>query len=74
MKKTLSFPLNFEDVSLLLALTGIILFITSELISYYYGEINIIINRKKLRNTTYVVSIIFLVTVIIRLITLITTE
>jgi len=74
VKKTLSFPLNFEDVSLLLALTGIILFITSELISYYYGEINIIINRKKLRNTTYVVSIIFLVTVIIRLITLITTE
>ena len=74
MKKILSFPLNFEDVSLFLALTGIILFITSELISYYYGEINIIINRKKLRNTTYVVSIIFLVTVIIRLINLITTE
>ena len=44
------FPLSFWDISLWLAVTAIILLITSELISPYYEKTNILINKKRLRN------------------------
>jgi hypothetical protein len=64
----MSFPLNFWDISLLLAITAIILLITSEMLSPYHGKINISIDRKKLRNAAFAVSILFLATVAIRII------
>jgi hypothetical protein len=67
-----NFPLGIWDISLLLAITAIILLITSEMLSQYYGKINIRIDRRKLRNTSIAVSIIFLITVILRIILLIT--
>jgi len=60
------FPLNLWDISLLLATTAIILLITSELLATYYGKVNILINKKRLRNTAITVSILFLITVAIR--------
>jgi len=65
------FPLGFWDISLLLATTAIILLITSELLSPHYGKINILINKKKLKNTAITVSILFLITVAIRIISII---
>jgi len=65
------FPLSFSDISLLLATTAIILLITSELLSPYYGKINIQINKKRLRNTALAFSILFLTTVAIRIISII---
>lgn len=67
----MTFPLGFWDISLLLAITAIILLITSELLSPHHGKINILINKKKLKNTAIVVSILFLVTVAIRMISII---
>jgi hypothetical protein len=67
----MSFPLNFWDISLLLAITAIILLITSEMLSPYHGKINIRINRKKLKNAAFAVSILFLATVAIRIISII---
>jgi hypothetical protein len=64
----MTFPLGFWDISLLLAITAIILLITSELLSAYYGKINILINRKKLKNTSILFSALFLATVAIRII------
>lgn len=61
-------PLNFWDISLWLAVTAIILLITSELISPYYGRTNLPINKKRLRNVSLAVSILFLITVAIRII------
>ena len=61
------FPLGFWDISLLLAITAIILLITSELLSPYYGKVNILINIKGLRNAAITVSILFLITVAIRI-------
>jgi hypothetical protein len=61
------FPLNLWDISLLLAITAIVLLITSELLSPYYGKINILINKKKLKNTAITVSTLFLITVAIRI-------
>jgi hypothetical protein len=63
----MDFPMSFDDVSLWLAITAIILLVTSELISPYYGKTNLIINKKRLRNTALVVSTLFLITVAIRI-------
>jgi hypothetical protein len=62
----MQFPLSFWDISLWLAVTAIILLVTSELISPYYGKSKIPINKQKLRNAALAVGILFLVTVIIR--------
>lgn len=67
----MSFPLSFWDISLWLAITAIILLITSELISPYYGKTNLLINKKRLRNVTIIVSTLFLITVAIRIATII---
>lgn len=67
----MSFPLGIWDISLLLAITAIILLITSEMLSQYYGKVNIKINRKKLRNTSIATSIAFLFMISLRIITII---
>jgi hypothetical protein len=68
----MSFPLGLWDISLLLAITAIILLITSEMLSPYYGKTNIQINKTRLKNTALVTSILFLATVALRIISLIT--
>ena len=68
----MNFPLSFWDISLLLAVTAIILLITSELVSPYYGKTNLIVNKKRLRNIALAVSILFLITVAIRIFDIIT--
>jgi hypothetical protein len=63
------FPLSLWDISLWLAVTAIVLLITSEILSSQrYGRINIRIDKKKLHNVAIVVSIVFLATVAIRII------
>ena len=68
----MNFPLSFLDISLWLAVTAIILLITSELISPYYGKINLLINKKRLKRAALIVSILFLMTVAIRIYEMIT--
>ena len=61
------FPLSIWDISLWLAVTAIILLVTSELISPYYRKSKIYINKQRLRNAASIVGILFLITVIIRM-------
>jgi len=61
------FPLNIWDASLLFAVTAIVLLITSELLSPYYGRVNLKISRKRLRNSALFFSTLFLTTVAIRI-------
>ena len=68
----MQFPLGFWDISLWLAVTSIILLITSELISPYYGRTNILINKKRLKNVSLIMGILFLITVAIRIYGIIT--
>ena len=63
----MQFPLSFWDVSLWLAVTAIILLITAELISPYYGKTNLLINKKHLKNTAIIMGILFLITVAARI-------
>ncbi len=60
-------PTDFWDISLLFAITAIMLLIISELLSSYYGKVNILIDKKKLRNAAIVLSILFLITLAIRI-------
>jgi hypothetical protein len=65
-------PLSFWDISLWLAVTAIILLITAELISPYYGQTNLLINKKKLKNAALILGVLFLMTVAIRIYGIIT--
>jgi len=68
----MQFPLTLWDISVLLAITAIILLITSEMLSPYYGKVHAYINRKRLRNSALVFSVLFLTTVAIRIFGIIT--
>jgi hypothetical protein len=67
----MTFPLGLWDMSLLLAITAIVLLVTSELLSPYYGRANLKISKKRLRNAAITTSILFLATVAIRVIAII---
>jgi len=64
----MTFPLDFWQISLITAITAIILLITSEMLSPYYGKVNIPINKKRLKQSSMVFSVIFLGTVALRII------
>jgi hypothetical protein len=65
-------PLSFWDISLWLAVTATILLIASELISPYYGRTSLLINKKRLRSVALITSIMFLITVALRIVGVIT--
>jgi hypothetical protein len=64
-------PFGFWDISLWLAVVSIILLATAELISPYYGHLNLLIDRRRLRRVALVMGMLFLVTVALRIINLI---
>ena len=61
------FPMDLGELSILIAVTAIILLVTSELISPYHRRIRIYLSRKRLRQTAIFFSIMFLVIVGIRI-------
>lgn len=68
----MQFPLSFNDISLWLAITAIILLITAELISPQYGQANLLIDKRKLRTAALIVGLLFMLTVVIRIYGIIT--
>jgi hypothetical protein len=63
-------PLGFWDISLWLAVVAIILLATAELLSPYYGHLNLSIEKKRLRRVALLMGMLFLVTVAVRVINL----
>ena len=63
----MQFPLGFYDISLWLAATAIILITTSELISPYYGQTGLIIEKGRLRTVALILGFLFLSTVAVRI-------
>ena len=68
----MQFPLSLWDISLWLAVTSIILLATSELLSPYYGQTNLLIDKKRLKQISLTLGILFLITVAIRIYGIIT--
>ena len=65
----MQFPLTFSDISLWLAVTAMIVLVTSELLnSYPKVSARIAINRKLLRMSGLGLGVAFLVTVVMRVI------
>ena len=62
----MNFFLSFLDISLWLAVTAIILLVTSELISSYHTKSKIPIKKQNLRKAALIVGLLFVITVIIR--------
>jgi len=67
-------PLDFWNVSLFFAVTGIILLITAQLISAYEGKATILVDQKKLRTMALVIGMLFLATVAIRIYGIVTSQ
>jgi hypothetical protein len=65
-------PLNFWNVSLWLAVTGIILLITAQLVSAYDGPSTLLIDSRKLKAAALTMRILFLATVAINIYKIIT--
>jgi hypothetical protein len=58
-------PLTVQDLSLLLAVSAILLLVTAELVPYVFGEKTLVSDMKKLRNLALVLGVLFVVTVAI---------
>lgn len=56
------FPLDFWNLSLLLAAIAIILLVSSLMLSSYQGKVNILINKKKLKNAAIGATVTFIIT------------
>jgi hypothetical protein len=69
MRFPLRFPLSISDIGLWLAVTAIILLVTSELLSSSTGRLgNIAIEKKRLRLIALALGIGFMITVIMRVV------
>ncbi len=69
----LSFPLNFSnlwELSLMLALMSSTLIISSELLMHYYEKVEVRLNKKRLNQAAWLVSILFLATIALRVMAL----
>ncbi len=69
----MKFPLGIDEISLWLAVTSIILLVTSEFMNSKYGQIPIIIEKKHLRTSALLIFILFLSTVAIKMYQIIVT-
>ena len=67
------FPLDLGELSVFYALVSIILLVASELIPSYHRRINIPVSRKRLRLAAIVFSVLFLVTIGMRIYSIILT-
>jgi hypothetical protein len=58
-------PITIQDISILLAVSAILLLVTAELIPYIFGEKTLVSDVRKLRNLALVLGILFVGTVVV---------
>jgi hypothetical protein len=58
-------PVTIQDLSILLAVSAILLLVTAELVPYIFGEKMLVSDMKKLRNIAIVLGFLFLVTIVV---------
>jgi hypothetical protein len=59
-------PLTLQDITILLAVSAILLLVTAELVPYVSGEKTLTSDVRKLRNMALVLGVLFLVTIVIQ--------
>jgi hypothetical protein len=65
----LGFILSWE-LSVMLALMALTLLVSSELLMHYYGKTDVWLNKKRLNQSALLVTGLFMVTIILRVATL----
>jgi len=60
------FPLTFWDLGLWLVAVTIILLATAEIVSSYYGEATLFIEKRRLETAALILDLLFMFTVAIR--------
>jgi hypothetical protein len=58
-------PVTVQDLSILLAISAILLLVTAELVPYIFGEKTLVSDMKKLQNLALVLGVLFIVTIVI---------
>lgn len=66
------FPLSFPDIMIWLAFMAILLLTTSEVIFSFGAKRRIALNKRKLRNASFIVGVAFIITVILRVYEIVT--
>lgn len=69
----LSLPFEFSmlwELSLILALMASTLIVSSELFMHYYGKAEVRLNKKRLNRAAWLVSAVFLATIVLKVVTL----
>ncbi|MDR0461572.1 MAG: hypothetical protein LBH62_09170 [Nitrososphaerota archaeon] len=64
-------PLLFSDLGIMFMVGAVLLLLSTELLSAQYGQTNIVINYKKMRRITFIVTGVFFIFATIQLILLI---
>jgi len=62
----MTFTLDLIETSVFIAIIAIILLITSEIISPYYGKTGILIEKQRLRKIALITVFIFILTIILQ--------
>ena len=60
-------PLTLQDISILIAVSAVLLLVTAELAPYASGEKTLVSDIKKLRTLAIVMGVLFLITVAIEM-------
>ena len=66
-------PLGFDDFSTLFAVLSLILFVTQELIIPNMGSFNVVVDKGRMRKSSTVLGALFLFTVIVRVLQIMST-
>jgi hypothetical protein len=53
--------LAYGDLTFFIAVASIVLLITTEFVSLHYGSLNLTINKKKIKNLSFVLTILFFI-------------
>ena len=67
----MTLPIDFGSISLLLAIMSIVLLVTSEILSSRISYVNVQLDKKRLRNAAIATSMLFLITIGIRMVSII---
>ncbi|MGA2682389.1 MAG: hypothetical protein ABSF44_11400 [Candidatus Bathyarchaeia archaeon] len=59
-------PLTLQDITILLAVSAILLLVTAELVPYVSGDKTLTSDVRKLRNMALVLGVLFLATIVIQ--------
>jgi hypothetical protein len=64
---TMQLPVSSLGMTLWLGVISFLLLLTSEFTSTYYGQINLVIDKKRLRQAALVITMIFLIDALLQI-------